>query len=119
MPMIVPAAALGAARAYIARPTGNTLANPMLLNTSKPSTQPRFAFPPPADVMAATARHRTPIALRPRPSVIFVTSAGSCARFPHQRQHATEPTRQDTLTTASSVTSQVVGIVHPKNCRLT
>jgi hypothetical protein len=48
-----------------------------------------------------------------------MTSLGSRKRLDHRRQKANAATRPETLTTASTVISQVVGIVRPKNTRFT
>src|SRR5688572_5240328 len=117
--MIVPAMALGATRAYMARPTGKTLAKPALFRNSNARIQPMLTLTPPAEATAAPTRQRAAPALRARPMVIFVISLGSLKRLAHRRQKATAPNRKETLTTASSVTSQVVGIIRPKNSRLT
>src|SRR6478736_8321888 len=117
--MIVPATALGATRAYMARPTGNTFAKPALLKSSNASTQPKPALWSGEEARAAPTRQSAPTALSARPIVILVISLGSLKRFAHRRQKTTAPTRNDTLTTASSVTSHVVGIVMPKNTMFT
>src|ERR1035437_8605614 len=91
----------------------------MLLKNSTPSAQPIPAFCPDVENAAAAARQSTPTALSPRPIVILTTSLGSGNRFAQNRQKATAANRNVTLTTASSAINQVVGMVWPKNTRLT
>src|SRR5271165_4408078 len=116
---MVPETAFGDARAYMARPTGNTLAKPMLLKTSNPSTQPTPALWPVEDTTAAAASDSRATALSPRPIVILMGSLGSLKYLDHRRQNANAATRLETLTTESRVISHVVGIVRPKNTRFT
>src|ERR1035437_4032682 len=116
---MVPTIDFGEARANRARPTGNTFANPMLLRISNPSTQPTLSLCVGVETSAAPASESSASALKPSPIAILMTSLGSLKRFAHTRQNATAATRQETLTTESSVISHVVGIVRPKKTRLT
>src|SRR5471032_1019708 len=115
---MVAAITFGEARAYSASPTGNKLAKPMLFRTSNIRTHPTPALWPPALIVAATASDSSAVALMPIPTMILTISLGSLNRLDHRRQKATAATKEEIETTESTVISQVVGSVRPKNTRL-
>src|SRR4051812_48883405 len=64
------------------------------------------------EATARTAGAQAPIAA---PIAIFVISLGAGRRLAYQRQNITAPAIKTVLTTASTESIQVIGIVWPKN----